>query len=94
MQTKLISIPKLGESTSLSINFATSAAGSIRVELLDKSGVPIPGFAAADCNEIIGDRIDRLVTWRGDSNLSSLGGRAVRLRFLMKDADLYSLQFK
>ena len=48
----------------LAINFATSAAGGIRVELLDASGTPIDGFTAGDANEQIGNEISRIVSWK------------------------------
>ncbi|MDG2104104.1 MAG: hypothetical protein P8J91_10160 [Pirellulaceae bacterium] len=78
----------------LALNFSTSAAGSIYVEILDTNDQPIAGFGHADCDPIIGDQIDRIVTWQGRSDLQSLAGRAIRLRFHLKDADLFSLQFK
>lgn len=77
----------------LKINFVTSAAGGVRVEIQEESGKPIPGFALADCPEMMGDEIDRVVTWAGGAEVSKLAGKAVRLRFAMKDADLYSLRF-
>lgn len=78
----------------LVINYATSAAGSLRVEIQDPRGTPIAGFGASDAVEIIGDQIDRVVTWKGGSDLGRIAGKPVRLRFVMKDADLYSLQFR
>jgi hypothetical protein len=78
----------------LQINYATSAAGNIRVELHDESGVPIEGFTLDDCDEIIGDDVDRVVTWNGSSEVSKVARRPIRLRFAMKDADLYSLRFR
>ena len=39
------------------------------------------------------DEIERAVTWRGNSDVGALAGRPVRLRFVMKDADLYSIRF-
>tara|TARA_B100000029_G_scaffold10274_1_gene11197 strand:+ start:47 stop:466 length:420 start_codon:yes stop_codon:yes gene_type:complete len=77
----------------LRINFATSAAGWIRCEVQDASGKPIPGFELRNCREMAGDHIDRTVTWRTSSDLSRISGQTVRLRFVMKDADLYALQF-
>ena len=77
----------------LSINFATSAPGSIRVEIQTSDGKPIPKFTLDDCREQIGNEIDRIVTWKGGSDVSSLAGQTVRLRFVMKDADLYAIQF-
>jgi len=76
----------------LEINYATGAAGSVRIEVQDAAGRPLPGFALADCPEIIGDEIAGAVAWKG-GDLAPLAGRAVRLRFVLKDADLYSLRF-
>lgn len=77
----------------LDLNFSTSAVGSIRVEIQDESGHPTPGFAAADCVEVIGNEIDRTVSWKSGSDVSSLAGKTVRLRFVMMDADLYAMRF-
>ena len=78
----------------LSINMATSAAGSIRVEIQQPDGTPIPGFTIAECDEIVGDQIEHTVRWAGRSDLSQLANQAIRLRFVLQDADLYSIQFK
>jgi len=78
----------------LEINYATSAAGGIRVELQDVGGNPIPGLAAADCPEIVGDRIEHVVAWKGGSNVGTLAGNPVRVRFMLRDADIYSIRFR
>jgi hypothetical protein len=78
----------------LEINYSTSAAGSIRVEIQDTNGSPIDGYGLADCPEIIGDEISRVVSWERGSDLSELIGRPVRLKFHMADADLYSIRFR
>ena len=78
----------------LSLNYSTSAAGSIRVEIQDPVGQVITGYALADAQEIIGDEIERVVAWKGNTDVSSLAGKPIRLRFAMKDADLYSIQFR
>jgi len=78
----------------LVLNFATSAAGSIRVELQDADGHPLEGFALSECDEVFGDEIERTVTWRGgDNDVHAVAGRPVRLRFAMSEADLFSLRF-
>ena len=77
----------------LVINYATSAAGNVRVSIEDASGTALPGFGLAACDEIVGDEIRRVVTWKGNDDVSRLVDRAVRLRFSMMDADLFSLQF-
>ena len=78
----------------LVLNYWTSAAGSIRVELLDEAGKVIPGYAAGDCQKIIGNEIKRVVAWGDKANLTELAGKPVRLRFRIMDADLYSLRFE
>ena len=63
------------------------------VELQDAAGIPLDGFALADCPAIYGDEIDRVVAWKGTSDVSRLAGTPVRLRFVISDADVYALQF-
>jgi hypothetical protein len=78
----------------LFINFSTSGAGSIRIEIQDVNGKPIPGYSAGDCQEIIGDKIEQVVQWIKNPDLSKLAGQPLRLRFIMKEADLYAIQFR
>jgi hypothetical protein len=78
----------------LVLNFSTSAAGAIRVEIQDADGRPIDGFALKDSNEVFGDDLERTVTWKHGGDLSKLAGKPVRLRFTLSDADLYSFQFE
>ena len=90
----LITRPLRFSGKSLQINYATSAVGSVRVEIQDAEGKPIKGFALADCREMIGDRIDQAVAWKSAGvDLSSLAGKTIRLRFRMQDANLFSLRF-
>ena len=79
--------------TQLTINYSTSAAGSVVVELQDADGRPIAGRDAKSCPEIYGDAIEHAVAWKDGSDLSLFAGRPVRLRFVMKDADIYALRF-
>lgn len=78
----------------LFLNFATSAAGSVQVELQDDSGRPWPGFSLEDCPPIFGDTVDRGVSWKNGSDVSGISGRPVRLRLVLRDADVYSFQFR
>ena len=78
----------------LELNYSTSAAGSIRVEILDESGTPIDGYGIDDCDGLIGDEISGYVSWKGSTDLSKISGKPVRVRFVMNDADIYSLRFE
>lgn len=75
------------------MNFSTSAAGGVRVEIQDGAGKPVPGFTFADCNEQFGDQLDRVVSWKSGTDVSQLSGKTVQLIFELKDADLYAFQF-
>lgn len=90
---ELVTKPLKFEGDALHLNFATSAAGGVRVELQDPSGSPIPGFALDDCPALFGDTVDRQVVWKTGSIVSKLSGQPVRLRFELKDADLFAFQF-
>lgn len=78
----------------LFLNNATSAGGSVRVEIQTESGQPIPGFSLAESRPHIGDAIEHPVRWTKGSDVSSLAGQPVRLRFVMQEADLFALQFR
>lgn len=77
----------------LYLNARTSAAGSIRVEVQDEQGRPVPGFALDDMAPWFGDSVDASVAWKNGGDLPHLAGRPVRLRFVLQDADLFALQF-
>jgi len=77
----------------LVLNYATSAAGSVQVELQEENGTPLSGFALADMPPLFGDELEAAAKWKSGSDLSALIGKPVRLRFVMKDADVFALQF-
>ena len=77
----------------LEINYSTSAAGEIRIEIQDEKGTPIPGFTMEDAQSIIGNEIKRIVSWKGNENVKVLASKPIRLRIYINDADLYSLKF-
>lgn len=91
---ELITKPVTFDGSELLLNFATSAAGSVRVELQDAEGKAISGFSLDECQELIGNDLDRGVVWKRGSDASSLAGKTVRVKFVMKDADLYSFKFE
>lgn len=90
---ELITNPLKFSGEQLEINFSTSAAGIVRVELQDTEGKPLTGFSLEDCEPIYGDELARVVKWKGSSSLAAHSGQPLRLRFVMEDADLYSLRF-
>jgi len=57
-------------------------------------GKPLPGFRLDECVEVLGDELERVVRWRGGADASRLAGTPVRLRFALRDADLYAFRFR
>lgn len=96
---ELVTKPLIFEGQKLFLNYATSAAGSIRIEIQNASGQPLPGFSLEDSPVLYGDEIDGEVAWprpgtRTDRQpLKRVAEQAVRLRFVMRDADLFSFRF-
>ncbi len=90
---ELVTKPIVFSGERLVVNIATSAAGGCAVEVQTPDGVPIEGFKESDCVEVLGDSLALEVTWAGGS-VSKLAGQPVRLRFVVKDADLYSYRFE
>lgn len=90
---ELLTPPLTFTGNRLSLNLATSAAGGVKVEIQDAEGRPLPGFSLADCLELNTDDLDREVSWRGGADVAALEGQPVRLRFWLKDADLFAWQF-
>jgi hypothetical protein len=92
---EMITKPFTFKGDKLYLNYATSAAGGIRVEIQDANGKPIKGYKVSDCNEIIGNQIERAVRWDDKEILSDkIQGKVIRLRFVFNDAHIYSLQFR
>ena len=75
------------------LNFSTSAAGNIFVEIQDAEGPAIAGFQLEECQQIFGDALDYSVKWTEASDLKSIEGQAVRLRFVLHEADIFSFRF-
>jgi hypothetical protein len=95
---EFVTKPFVYKGDNLVLNFATSAVGSIRLELQDARGIPIPGYELENFVPLWGDQIEHPVVWSANptwgSSLKKLEGIPVRLRVVLRDADLYSMQFR
>jgi len=90
---ELISKPVEFEGRRLLLNYSTGAGGYVRVELRNRFGQPLPGLSLDDAPELYGDSIAEEYRWRSGKDAGSAEGEPVELRFLLKDADLYSYRF-
>ncbi|MDA1018327.1 MAG: hypothetical protein O3A00_28215 [Planctomycetota bacterium] len=90
----LVTKPVTFSGDTLTMNYATHDGGEVRVELLSAAGEPIQGFSAGDSRPFAGDEIRQVVAWKSVAKLTELVGQPVKIRFLLKNADLYSFQFR
>lgn len=91
---EFVTKPIVFKGNRLLLNVATSVVGAIRVEIQDAAGKPIPGYTLDECPRIFGDELERPVGWKNGADVSKLAGKPVRLRFVMKDADLFAFSFE
>ena len=85
--------PFLFDGKALEINYSTSAVGFVKIEIQDIEGNPIPGYSMQESNELFGDQVDKIFSWRNGTDVSSLSNIPVRLKFQIKDADLFAFRF-
>ena len=64
-------------------------AGSVAAEVLTPDERPVPGFSAAECIPVSGDRTKIGIGWK-NAALAALKGQVVRFRFILTRGKLYS----
>lgn len=84
----------LAPGSRLKINALTSRVGEIRIEAADFHGKAIPGRTFEESVPITGDQYQTLVRWKGAEDLGVAAGEPVVLRFRMKKARIFGLDFE
>lgn len=75
------------------LNYRTTFAGYVQVEAVGANGNVLPGRSFADCDALSGDCLDKVVSWRGQTDLGHAEGTPVALRFRLRTAELYAVKF-
>ena len=65
----------------------------MRLQLQSPDGTPLPGYSLADSDRIYHNNIRKTATWKGQSSVSDLKGKPLRMRLVMRDSKLYAFQF-
>jgi hypothetical protein len=47
-----------------------------------------------DCDIVMGDELDRVVTWKGESDLGHSDGESLQFCFQLRMTDLFSVRFE
>jgi len=79
--------PLRHDGSELEINYSTSAAGYVRIYVIDPRG-----RETLQSEKMMGDDISRIVPWANGGTFAACRGTPVLLRFSLKDADLYSFR--
>ena len=98
LECDFVTPPIIHNGKRLELNVDTSAGGYVEVELLNvhgrvKWGYRLEGYTLADCDRIVCNSTHRVVTWKGNSDVSSLARKPVRMHVRMRNAKLYAFQF-
>ena len=80
------------EGDKLQVN-VDALGGYMKVEVLEASGEPVPGFSGDSAKVYRGfDNLRLEPIWKEDAGLSSLRGKEVRLKFHLSNAKLYAFK--
>ena len=90
---EMVTPPIRFEGRRLELNVDTGAGGSVRVELQDEKGRPVPGYTAKEATFICGNSVRMPVSWGERQEVSELPGKPTKIRFVMRDCKLYAFQF-
>ena len=83
--------PMFSAGEQLIINARCAKNGYIDVEMADVMDEVWQGFSRADCERFTGDDTDHVVRWKGQPGVNRAPGYT-RVRFYMKNAELYSFR--
>ncbi|MBI4581678.1 MAG: hypothetical protein HY718_18425 [Planctomycetes bacterium] len=78
----------------LLVNAVTTRAGSLRIEVADINGAPLPGRSFAEADPIFGDQYRTPAAWKGQADLGFEDGTPVILRFHLDRAKIFGLDFE
>lgn len=86
----LISRREVLEAPQVAINARTSAGGYVAAEILDTNNKVIPGFSRDDCVPFTGDSVRHVLKWKTEKFAGKQQKQEKKIRFVLKNAELYS----
>lgn len=86
----LISRREVFNTPRVTINAKCAAGGYVTAELVDRNNRVIPGFSRQDCVPFTGDSVRHELTWKTREFPKQLVDKDRKIRFYLRNADLYS----
>ena len=77
----------------LRLNASIDSGGTILIEVLDKNGQPIPGYAEHQARPVVGDGTSLVVQWQDRIDFDRIKDQPIQLRMKLHHARLYSFRF-
>lgn len=74
----------------VTVNARVQGDGYVTAEVLDADGAVIPGFSRNECNAFRGDDVRHVLTWTSDALPAVDLDQDRKIRFLLRNADIYS----
>ena len=65
----------------------------LKVEVLAADHTPLPGYRFAEADNLSATGFANMATWEGRSDLGSLAGKPVKLKFYSRNVKLFAFQF-
>ena len=90
---EIVTKPLAFAGSRMEVNVDASALGGLDVELQSAEGQVLNGYSAEQCDTVEGNQVAATVRWGGNSDVSSLAGRQIRARFVMRSAKLFAFRF-
>ena len=93
---EVVTRPFKCEGDRLFVNADARVGGSVSVEVLGEDGKPVAGHEAGASRPLNGDTlaegVDGWVRWGAKQDLNDVRGKTIQLRFVVKNADLFSFR--
>jgi hypothetical protein len=90
---ELVTRPMIFAGSTLELNLDTSAGGWAYVELQDETGGPIRGYSLKEADRLNGNTVNMKASWGDKVDVGALAGKAVKIRFVLRNCKLYAFQF-
>ena len=90
----LVTPPLSFKGSRLELNIDAAAMGEARIELQDEKGKSLSGFSLEDSDRVLINDTAYTAKWRGRADVSSLAGKPVRMKIVMRSARLFAFQFR
>jgi hypothetical protein len=91
---EVVTKPIRFQGSKLVLNYTAAPTGYVAVEVQNDEGYPIKAFVLSQCRKLNGNSISETVVWNDSADLKQLTGTPVRLRFVLRRAELFSYRFQ